>query len=190
MTELLHRMLDAIPQVDRWIDELHERYSGQAHPTSEMGFPRLPAYLPSSLLLATRFACVDIVPFPPVSSFGVPEFQSMAQMPMAGITFRDMYFVQPAHATEGIHFHELIHVVQWRVLGVRSFLLTYALGILQHGYEASPLEAIAFDYQRRFERNVTMSAVVDDVTRHAVRSCHDAAAQYRTHGINLDASAG
>ena len=107
----------------------------------------------------------------------------MADMPMAGITFRDMYFVHPSYASEAVHFHELIHVIQWRTLGVRPFLLTYALGIIQHGYAESPLEAIAFDYQARFERGVAMSAVVDDVARRAVQTRKDAAAVFQTHGL-------
>lgn len=32
---------------------------------------------------------------------------------------------------ESIHFHELVHVVQWSALGVDEFLLTYALGVAQ-----------------------------------------------------------
>ena len=82
---------------------------------SEVGYSRLAAYFPAALLKATRVASVDAMPFPPVSLYGLPEFEAMANMPMAGITFRDMYFVQPAYSSEGVHFHELVHV-QWNTL--------------------------------------------------------------------------
>ena len=54
--------------------------------------------------------------------------------------------------TEATHFHELCHVVQWKALGVRDFLMTYALGLLAHGYRESPLEAIAYRLQRSSRR--------------------------------------
>jgi hypothetical protein len=93
---------------------------------------------------------VDKIPFPPVSAYGLPEFESMANMPMAGITFRDTYFVNPSYSSEGVHFHELVHVIQWSTLDVTEFLLTYAVGIAQHEYIHSPLEAIAFELQTQF----------------------------------------
>jgi hypothetical protein len=109
----------------------------------------------------------------------------MADMPMAGITFRDMYFVHPSHSSEGVHFHEMVHVVQWKTLGVRPFLLTYALGIIQYGYEHSPLEAIAFESQARFEQGSAMSSVAEHVGRHALQVCQDAGAVFRAHGLEF-----
>lgn len=53
-------------------------------------------------------------------------------------------------ADEGLHFHELIHVVQWRVLGPERFLAAYADGLEKFGYRASPLEAMAYDAQAAF----------------------------------------
>ena len=187
MTELFERLVRALPHVEHWIDELHSQNMRQARPASESGHVRLGSYLPSAFLTETRFVIVDTIPFPPVSVYGLPEFQVMAEMSMAGITFGNMYFLHPSHATEGVHFHELVHVVQWRTLGVRRFLLTYALGILQHGYEASPLEAIAFDYQARFDRGLAVPPVVENVARHAEQTREVAAAVYRASGINMDA---
>jgi hypothetical protein len=187
MTELFQRLLRALPRVEQWIDDLHSQSMRQARRASETGYVRLGGYFPSTFLTEARFAIVDTIPFPPVSVYGLPEFQAMAEMPMAGITFGNLYFVHPSHATEGIHFHELVHVVQWRTLGVRPFLLTYALGILQHSYEASPLEAIAFDYQARFDRGLAMPSLVEDVARHAGQTRDLAEAVYRANGINMDA---
>ena len=46
---------------------------------------------------------------------------------------------------EAIHFHELIHVIQWRLLGPEDFLKSYANGLDEFGYENSPLEKMAYD---------------------------------------------
>jgi hypothetical protein len=130
---------------------------------------------------------VDRIPFPPVSAYGLPEFESMANMPMAGITFRDMYFVHPSYSSEGVHFHELVHVIQWSTLGVKEFLLTYAVGIAQHGHFQSPLEAIAFDLQAQFEQEAAIPSIVDLVARHAAGIRDAAATVFRTHGLEMGA---
>jgi hypothetical protein len=51
-------------------------------------------------------------------------------------------------------FHELVHVAQYRALGVRGFVREYLNGWLAGGrdYFAIPLERQAFELQRRFER--------------------------------------
>ena len=41
--------------------------------------------------------------------------------------------------------------VQWFVLGPEDFLLLYAAGLAEHGYKDSPLEAMAYAHQTRFE---------------------------------------
>jgi hypothetical protein len=52
---------------------------------------------------------------------------------------------------ESLHFHELIHIVQWHVLGAERFLLAYALGHVSVGvYRNNPFERIAYDLQARF----------------------------------------
>lgn len=187
MTDLLQRLQRALPRVGQWIDALHARHLQKSVPVSDVGFPRLAAYFPTALLNVTRVVSVDRIPFPPVSAYGLPEFEPMANMPMRGITFRDMYFVHPSYSSESLHFHELVHVVQWSTLGAQAFLLTYALGLVQHGYADSPLEAIAFDLQARFEQGTAMRSVAEDVARHAVEARDAASTVFRGHGLELGA---
>lgn len=59
--------------------------------------------------------------------------------------------MKQGHASEELHFHELVHVVQWARLGVDNFLLAYGLGLLLSGYAQSPLEQMAYELQRHFE---------------------------------------
>lgn len=104
---------------------------------------------------------------------------------MAGITFRNFYFVHKDYSTEGLHLHELVHIIQWRTLGVRPFLLTYALGIVQYGYETSPFEAIASDYHVRFERGLSIQRMCEEITQHAIQTGDAAAAVYAANGIDI-----
>jgi hypothetical protein len=53
---------------------------------------------------------------------------------------------------ESLHFHELVHVVQWRHLGPEQILGRYANGLERFGYRQSPLERIAYDLEERFDR--------------------------------------
>ena len=107
------------------------------------------------------------MPYPPVSDLGLPELEPMAQARWSGITFGHMYFVDQDDTTEATHFHELCHVVQWKALGVRDFLMTYALGLLEHGYQESPLEMIAYRLQAEFEAGLPRRDLVEVVAAHA-----------------------
>jgi hypothetical protein len=49
-----------------------------------------------------------------------------------------------------MHFHELIHVIQWRILGPERFVHSYADGLEHFGYRQSPLEVMAYDAEAAF----------------------------------------
>jgi hypothetical protein len=51
---------------------------------------------------------------------------------------------------ELLDFYELIHVIQWRLLGPEAFLATYAAGLETFGYRNSPLERMAYDAEASF----------------------------------------
>jgi len=53
---------------------------------------------------------------------------------------------------ESIHFHELVHIIQWDELGAEKFILTYGINLLASGYRQHPLEAIAYDLQAEFDQ--------------------------------------
>ena len=185
LKDLLVRLQQALPQVRKWIDNLHAEHSHECIRASNLGFPRLASYFPVTLLDKAFAVPSDTMPFPPVRQYGLPEFEAIANMPRAGITFGNMYFVRPNFSTEEVHFHELVHVIQWAKLGFHHFLLTYALGIHQFGYDDSPLEAIAFDLQARFQQGHELGGVVETVEQHATSSRDVAAAIFRKRGINI-----
>lgn len=167
MRDVLVRVRRALPDIRRWMSDLHARHASASVASGTLGFERLPSYFPAALLKGARAVTVEKIPFPPVSVLGLPEFEGMARIPMAGITFGHMYFVQQEQDREAIHFHELVHVVQWAALGLDAFLSTYALGMLEHGYELSPFEVAAYDLQARFERGDALPEVVESIQWHA-----------------------
>ncbi len=51
-----------------------------------------------------------------------------------------------------LHFHELVHIVQWRLLGLERFLAVYADGLERFGWRDSPLEEMAYRLDGLFQR--------------------------------------
>ena len=68
-----------------------------------------------------------------------------------GVTYIDTFFLKPTQSNnENTHFHELVHAIQWRLLGPDRFLFSYANGLECFGYRHSPLEAMAYDAETAF----------------------------------------
>jgi hypothetical protein len=76
---------------------------------------------------------------------------------------------------EAIHFHELIHVIQWRLLGPEDFLAAYANGLDEFGYDNSPLEKMAYDAEALFRRSSPIfdaeKFVAEQLGRLSIVSC-------------------
>ncbi len=150
--DIIRRFQAALPQVRGWIDQLLETHAGSTRKVNTLGFLRLAACYPADVLEHARVVSVNRTPFPPVSQFGLPEFASHEGRGFDGITFKNTFFIVKGRESEALHFHELVHVVQWARLGVDNFLLAYGVGLLQFGYENSPLEKTAYSLEEQFKR--------------------------------------
>lgn len=165
--ELVRRFHYALPALKEWIGKTLKDNRERAVPVISLGFTRLAEYFPPDLLEKTKVVEVPgKVPYPPIASFGLPEFQQMESVPFSGITFMDTYFVRSDMiGSESLHFHELVHVIQWDSLGVDNFLLAYGFGLFHFGYRDSPLETMAYKLQERFERNDLPDYLSDFIKR-------------------------
>lgn len=75
------------------------------------------------------------------------------QSAMGAITFRDVV-VSHEPFSAGLLFHELVHVEQYRQLGIPRFSELYVRGFLNGGsYDAIPLEVNAYSLEDRFRRD-------------------------------------
>ena len=144
----------AYPKLRAWIQKTLEFYEKNAKSIASMHFVRLPLYFVPSLLETAKFIAIDRLPMPPLSEMGLSRFAVFEQGDFNGITYLDRYFIKQTVVTEeAIHFHELIHVIQWRLLGPEEFLAAYASGLDEFGYENSPLEKMAYDAKVAFKRS-------------------------------------
>src|SRR6266850_1399901 len=130
----------ALPLVLDWIRATLAANASRIRSVSSAGFARLPLYFQEKTLNAAKFVTTDRVPVPPMLAMGLNQFAALEHGDFDGITYLDTFFLRQ-HRTddEGLYFHELMHVVQWRVLGPERFLTSYALGLEALGYRNNPL---------------------------------------------------
>jgi hypothetical protein len=142
------------PIVIDWVRQTLAIHQLNAKAVASRGFPRLPHYFSGELLGSTKYVVVERVPMPPLSTIGLHRFAEFEKADYDGITYLDTFFVKNRSArSERLYFHELIHAVQWRLLGPERFLAAYATGLETFGYRESPLERMAYDAEMEFVRS-------------------------------------
>jgi hypothetical protein len=143
--------------VSQYISTQREKYATRAIPLSAQqkaamtGFfsPHLLEDARLLVLQGERVANPDF--YPMLRNLGFNNLPD--QSTMAAITFCDIV-VSHEPFSNGLLFHELVHVEQYRQLGIPRFSELYVRGFLNGGgYEAIPLEVNAYTLEERFEGN-------------------------------------
>jgi hypothetical protein len=147
------------PYVAEWIGSTLTAHAEKARTVASCGFPRLPHFFDDTTLASAKVVVVDRLPIPPLSLMGLPQFAEFERANFSGVTYLDTYFLKSTVArNETIHFHELIHIIQWRLLGAKDFLRVYADGLERFGYMMTPLERMAYDTEAAFSAAGTFDA--------------------------------
>ena len=143
--------LEKMTLVKSWIrNTLASHHSARIRMT-DLNFRRLPSYFEEDTLQNTYVIYTDKIPVFPFEEMNLPLFPEMNSINVAGITYMDSFFaLDYLKKDEVLHFHELIHTIQWKLLGAEKFLELYAIGLIEHGYRMSPLERMAYDLQDYF----------------------------------------
>ena len=151
-----------LTEILNWIERTLASHSTQSRSVQSLGFSRLPNYFAAEVLASANTIVVPNIPVPPLTAMGLVEFADFERMAPDGITYLDTFFVRTPYANdESLHFHELIHVAQWRYLGPERFLTLYAAGHMQSGgYRQNPLEVMAYQMQAAFDRRIPPFDVV------------------------------
>jgi hypothetical protein len=154
--------------VSQYIAAQRKKYGPRAVPLSAQQKNALAGFfLPDVLgtrlrvLQGERVANPDF--YPMLRGLG---FKSLPdQSTMAAITFCDVV-VSHEPFSDGLLFHELVHVEQYRQLGIPRFSELYVRGFLNGGsYEAIPLEVNAYTLGGRFESDPRRMFLVEDEAR-------------------------
>src|ERR1700730_11603106 len=164
---------DQIAQVSglvfQYITAQRQKYGSRAIPLSAQQKAAMAGFFSPQLLDSTRLLVLER------ERVGNPEFYPMLkglgftnlpdQSGMGAITFSDV-MVSHESFSNGLLFHELVHVEQYRQLGIPRFSELYVRGFLSGGsYEAIPLEVNAYTLERRFESDSHRAFSVEDEVR-------------------------
>jgi hypothetical protein len=140
--------------VQHYIRVQRDRLQLRSIPLSNIDKPVLSAYFSADDLKRTRIVISDPLPIPEAPLTGVIRhlgfnFPSVAAT--AAITF-DHVIACRERPNISLLFHELVHTVQYRLVGVPAFARQYVKGFLAtKSYRDIPLERCAFALQFRFE---------------------------------------
>jgi hypothetical protein len=153
----LARSLRVPAVVARYITSQRDRFSPQAVSLTEAQKAAMSGFFSPRLLEVVRTMVLEGVRLknPPfhgtLKRLGFSGFRDLSQI--CAITF-DHVVVSHEPFTDALLFHELVHVEQYRQLGIRRFSEHYVRGFLTGGgYEGIPLEVNAYELGERFESN-------------------------------------
>jgi hypothetical protein len=140
----------------RYIQYQREKWHGRGTPLSESLRKRFSEYFTAEDLDRVRIVEHARLPIPNPPGYGQLLKLSRFALPdpaqVAAITFDDVV-VASGEIWESLLFHEMVHVTQFRLLGVRLFAEQYMRGfVTTRSYQGIPLEVCAFTLQDRFLR--------------------------------------
>jgi len=152
--------LDKLPQIRNWICTTVSQQTENSRSLAECGFSQLSSYFSEGFLRFVRVVDLPEVPVVPMTSMGISGFEEYENLDTIGITYGDTFIIRKGYeSADYLHFHESIHVLQWRWFGFDRFILAYGLGEKIGGsYRMNPLEEMAYSLQDRFDRGEVFDA--------------------------------
>ncbi len=143
--------------VDYYIRRQRRLLQPQADSLTSRDRMQLESYFAPEVLDSVRIIVADPLPIPD------PPFASIMRhfrfdFPSPSLTEAitvDNVIACRSGLNASLLFHEMVHVVQYRTLGVEEFARQYVCGFLgTRSYSEIPLERSAFDLQSRFETDI------------------------------------
>lgn len=158
------RIDEIIASVAAFIEEQRLLYAPSGQSLSGPEREPLEIHFPLDVLDSTRFVRVRSLKNP--AFYSELEALGFANLPqfryMAAITFIDVVAAQQAF-TPSLQFHELVHAMQYRQLGVAKFAELYVRGFLETGeYRSIPLERVAYHLEDMFRLRPDLKIEVEE----------------------------
>ncbi len=148
--------------VATYISEQRTRFYGKAAPIEPGHKTALLPFFPANVLddvRVVRGRAGEPTFYRQLRGLGITNAPPFSEM--AGITFNDVVVhIEPL--TRRLLFHELVHAVQYKHLGLPGFAEHYVRGFLSGGsYEQIPLEKQAYELEARYASNPAGQFSVD-----------------------------
>ncbi len=142
-----------INEIENWIDQTNQNHSNEKQPCSIFE-EKFDGFYTKKFLENSYFVLVDEIPKPDFQELRDAGFSNFIDMPAIGITYKDTYYINKDYELGlRLHFHELVHVAQWKILGAGNFIQRYMNEIVTYGYDDSPLEIMAYGLDEHFTNN-------------------------------------
>lgn len=108
-----------INQIEAWIDSTNAKYRSQRK-TCSVFSSQFSGFYSERFLENSYFVVVGNIPKPNFPELREAGFGDFIDMEVNGITYKNTYYVHARCVGElHLHFHELVHVVQWGLLGAK-----------------------------------------------------------------------
>lgn len=165
-----------IAQGQKWIKEQRQVFRPRGRVLSEQTRAQFAPFFEAPLLKEVRLLMVPGLENPDFLEAYRDAFDEKG-LPMLdfsefpGITYIDTILLVdefPAADPAASLFHELVHAVQYELLGPEKFVELYIMGWINQGfnYAAIPLEMDVYELQNRFEADPeTPFSVRDEISR-------------------------
>ena len=166
MASLSAEMVEQVSrEVAAYISAQRAQFISQAEPMREEVKIGLQGFFRTDVLESARFLVLDGQRIENPAFYGMLQGLGFTNIPdfglMAAVTFQDVV-VAHEEFSDGLRFHELVHVEQYRQLGLPRFADLYVHGFLNGGgYDGIPLEINAYELGGRFEANPTRKFSVE-----------------------------
>jgi len=148
--------------IETWIRQVNRQHESVRQSCSQFA-DAVEGYFSPEFLAQCHFVVTPKIPTPDERLLTQLGLGGFFRHNLAGLTLNDTYYLLPSVAeNRRIHFHELVHVVQWQQLGVGGFVSRYLQEYRRYGYEHMPLERMAYELDSRF----AASGPLIDVERH------------------------
>ncbi len=157
-----------------WVQAQRDRHRPEAAVLSTAVKAHFAPFFEPHILNSARFKWVDLIENPDfyaeLAAMGIHAPLDFTTM--AGITFLDTILISerehPRNTPHGpLLFHELVHVIQYSLLGRDAFIERYVLGWAESGqnYDAIPLEQDAYTLQAWYEKQPDQAFCVEAEVR-------------------------
>ncbi len=146
-----------------WVRSQRDALRGRALPLPRSIRPKLDRYFAEPVLEAVRVSETPEIANP--TFYAQLGWIPLDFRDMEGISFDNVILLKSVPRTEpqlaSLLFHELVHVVQYSILGIDAFMDAYVLGWAAAGcdYFRIPLEMNAYELQGRFGRGEALFSV-------------------------------
>ncbi|GLQ33311.1 hypothetical protein [Litoribrevibacter albus] len=140
-----------LEKIDLWINQVLSEYSEEAISCRVLEKAFQGFYSPETLD-NSYFVVTDEIPKPNFPEFHEKGLSGFLEKDLEGITYKNLYFIKKGYENDlSLHFHELVHVQQWKFLGDHGFINRYIQELRTYEYDEAPLEKMAYTLQEYFE---------------------------------------